>query len=138
MVVNGDPPIPPNAPGLNPVEGVWTSAKESTAGSAPHHIADLVAAKGHLGGPGGDHQVRQGDQQAGPARPDQEPEDADNSDQSRACLWAAAGESHVRCGSGLACLQDSAASAGTLSRFPLAHSAARAGRHILAALTAVS
>lgn len=33
--------FPAYAPELNPVEGVWTQAKESTAGSAPHHIQEL-------------------------------------------------------------------------------------------------
>ena len=33
--------FPSYAPELNPVEGVWTQAKESTAGSAPHHLQEL-------------------------------------------------------------------------------------------------
>ena len=33
--------LPPYAPELNPVEGIWTQAKESTAGTAPHHIQEL-------------------------------------------------------------------------------------------------
>jgi len=33
--------FPPYAPELNPVEGIWTQAKESTAGSAPHHLQEL-------------------------------------------------------------------------------------------------
>jgi putative transposase len=33
--------FPPYAPELNPVEGLWTQAKESTAGSAPQHIQEL-------------------------------------------------------------------------------------------------
>lgn len=33
--------LPAYAPELNPVEGIWTQAKESTAGSAPHHIQEL-------------------------------------------------------------------------------------------------
>lgn len=33
--------FPPYAPELNPVEGIWTQAKELTAGSAPHHIREL-------------------------------------------------------------------------------------------------
>lgn len=34
-------PFPSYAPELNPVEGIWTQAKEATAGSAPHHIREL-------------------------------------------------------------------------------------------------
>ncbi len=33
--------FPSYAPELNPVEGVWTQAKEATAGSAPHHLQEL-------------------------------------------------------------------------------------------------
>jgi putative transposase len=33
--------FPAYAPELNPVEGVWTQAKEATAGSAPHHVQEL-------------------------------------------------------------------------------------------------
>jgi transposase len=33
--------FPSYAPELNPVEGLWTQAKEKTAGSAPHHIQEL-------------------------------------------------------------------------------------------------
>jgi transposase len=33
--------LPSYAPELNPVEGLWTQAKEATAGSAPHHIQEL-------------------------------------------------------------------------------------------------
>jgi transposase len=33
--------FPSYAPELNPVEGVWTQAKQAIAGSAPHHIQEL-------------------------------------------------------------------------------------------------
>ena len=33
--------FPSYAPELNPVEGVWTQAKEFTAGSAPHDVQEL-------------------------------------------------------------------------------------------------
>lgn len=33
--------FPSYAPELNPVEGVWTQAKEATAGSAPYHLQEL-------------------------------------------------------------------------------------------------
>jgi len=33
--------FPSYAPELNPVEGVWTQAKEATAGTAPYHIQQL-------------------------------------------------------------------------------------------------
>ena len=33
--------FPSYAPELNPVEGIWTQAKDATAGSAPHHIQEL-------------------------------------------------------------------------------------------------
>lgn len=33
--------LPSYAPELNPVEGIWTQTKATTAGSAPHHIPEL-------------------------------------------------------------------------------------------------
>jgi putative transposase len=33
--------FPSYAPELNPVEGLWTQAKEATAGTAPHHIQEV-------------------------------------------------------------------------------------------------
>ncbi|MBX7215313.1 MAG: IS630 family transposase [Thermoflexales bacterium] len=33
--------LPSYAPELNPVEGLWTQAKEATAGSAPYHVQEL-------------------------------------------------------------------------------------------------